>query len=101
MTLTAALDQGLSQPSSHVRLSVNLNRNVAGTTTIGRAKFSDTLFGYQVIAGVDYQVSEPVSIGLKFRWADFGEFEDGEEWDQLRSHESENRAPEDARCAIK
>ena len=52
-----------------------LNERVAGTTTIGRAKLSDTLFGYQVLAGVDYQVSDPVSIGLKFRWADFGEFE--------------------------
>ena len=65
-----------------------LNQRVAGTTTIGRAKLSDTLFGYQAIAGVDYRVSEPVTIGLKFQWADFGEFEDGEEWDQLRSHES-------------
>ena len=53
-----------------------LHGRLAGTTTIGRAKLSDTLFGYQVLAGVDYQVSEPVSIGLKFRWADFGEFED-------------------------
>ena len=67
----------------------DLNRIVAGTTTIARAKLSDTLFGYQVIAGVDYQVSEPVSIGLKFRWADFGEFEsDPRDWDQLRSHDS-------------
>ena len=65
-----------------------LRQKLAGTTTIGRAKLSDTLFGYQVLAGVDYQVSEPVSIGLKFRWADFGEFEDGREWDQLRSHDS-------------
>ena len=65
-----------------------LHRRLAGTTTIGRAKLSDTLFGYQVLAGVDYQVSEPVSIGLKFRWADFGEFEDGREWDQLRTHDS-------------
>ena len=65
-----------------------LNQRVAGTTTIGRAKLSDSLFGYQVIAGVDYQVSEPVTIGLKFRWADFAAFEDGNEWDQLRSHES-------------
>ena len=72
-----------------------LNKEIAGTTTIGRAKFSDTLFGYQVVAGVDYQVSEPVTIGLKFRWADFGEFKGGEEWDQLRSHESANMRPED------
>ena len=65
-----------------------LRQTLAGTTTIGRAKLSDTLFGYQVLAGVDYQVSDPVSIGLKFRWADFGEFEDGRAWDQLRSHDS-------------
>ena len=65
-----------------------LNQQLAGTTSIGRAKLSDSLFGYQVIAGVDYRVTEPVSIGLKFRWADFGEFEDGREWDQLRSHDS-------------
>ena len=61
---------------------------LAGATTVGRAKLSDTLFGYQVLAGVDYQVSAPVTIGLKFRWADFGEFQDREEWDQLRSHDS-------------
>ena len=72
-----------------------LNTRLSGTTTIGRAKLSDTLFGYQVVAGVDYQVSEPVSIGLKFRWADFGEFEDGREWDQLRSHPSTNLRPGD------
>ncbi len=33
-----------------------LNERLVGTTTIGRAKLSDTLFGYQVLAGVDYQV---------------------------------------------
>ena len=61
---------------------------LAGATTVGRAKLSDMLFGYQVLAGVDYQVSEPFTIGLKFRWTDFGEFQDSEEWDQLRSHDS-------------
>ena len=73
----------------------DLNRVLAGTTTIGRGKLSDTMFGYQIIAGVDYWVSEPVSIGLKFRWADFSEFEDGREWDQLRSHPSTNLRPGD------
>ena len=73
----------------------DLNTRLAGTTTFGRGKLSDTLFGYQIVAGVDYRVSEPVSIGLKFRWADFGEFEDGREWDQLRSHPSTNMRPGD------
>ena len=95
-----ALDlQSLPQQERENRLL--LNRNVAGTTSIARAKLSDTLFGYQVIAGVDYQVTDPVSIGLKFRWADFGEFEsDPREWDQLRSHESA-RSPGGARVQYK
>lgn len=66
-----------------------LQNHLAGTTTLASAKLTDVLFGYQVLAGVDYRVSDPVTIGLKFRWADFGEFEsDPREWDQLRSHES-------------
>ena len=94
-----ALDlQSLPQQERENRLL--LNRNVAGTTSIARAKLSDTLFGYQVIAGVDYQVSEPVSIGLKFRWADFAEFEDGGEWNQLRSHDSA-RSPGGTRVQYK
>ena len=66
------------------------NEKLAGTTTIADRKLTDTLFGYQLLAGMDYQISDPVSIGLKFRWADFGEFEGGAEWDQLRSHDSHN-----------
>ena len=88
-------DPDNSEPPCMTDTCRNLNRRIAGTTTIGRAKFSDTLFGYQVVAGVDYQVSEPVSIGLKFRWTDFGEFEGREQWNQLRSHESANMRPED------
>ena len=68
----------------------DLNEKLAGTTSVTNAQLSDVLFGYQVLAGVDYQLSAPVTIGLKFRWADFGEFEDGQEWEQLRSHEGTN-----------
>ena len=70
-----------------------MNRQLAGRTTIADKKLTDTLFGYQILAGVDYRVSDPVSIGLMFRWADFGEFEsERHEWDELRGHES-RRAP--------
>ena len=68
----------------------DLNEKLAGTTSVTNAKLSDMLVGYQVLVGVDYQVSDPVTIGLKVRWADFGEFEGGQEWDQLRSHEATN-----------
>ena len=65
-----------------------LKARIAGTTTIGMAKLADTLTGYQAIAGVDYQVSEPFTVGFKVRWVNLGEFEDGAEWNQLRSHDS-------------
>ncbi len=67
-----------------------LGQSLAGTTSIGRSNFSDTLFGYQLIAGVDYRISEPVTIGLKFRWVDLGELEDSDEYSQLRSHDATN-----------
>lgn len=65
-----------------------LNQKLAGALLRDGAKLSDLLFGYQALAGVDYQISEPVSIGLKFRWADFGEFKDESHYDSLRNHAS-------------
>ena len=65
-----------------------LYQRLAGRLTTDSATLSDTLFGYQALAGLDYQVSDPVTIGLKFRWADFGEFEDESAYDRLRSHAS-------------
>ena len=61
---------------------------ISGTITTDSARLSDLLFGYQALAGVDYQVSDPVTIGLKFRWADYGEFEDESAYDRLRGHAS-------------
>ena len=49
---------------------------------------SDLLLGYQAVAGLDYQVSDPVTIGLKFRWASFGGFDDESAYDSLRDHAS-------------
>ena len=65
-----------------------LNREIAGTITTDRAILSDLLLGYQAVAGLDYQVGGPVTIGLKFRWASFGEFDDESAYDSLRDHAS-------------
>ena len=65
-----------------------LNRKIAGTITTDSARLSDLLPGYQAVAGLDYQVSDPVTIGLKFRWASFGEFDDESAYDSLRDHAS-------------
>ena len=65
-----------------------LNREIAGTITADRAKLSDLLLGYQAVAGLYYQVSDRVTIGLKFRWASFDEFDDESAYDSLRDHAS-------------
>ena len=66
-----------------------LRARLAGTTTIGAARLSDTLFRYQVLAGVDYRIGDPLWLGLKVRWLPSRAFQSApREWDQLRSHES-------------
>ena len=66
-----------------------LRAKLAGTTTIGDARLTDAMVGYQLLGGVDYKLRDPVTLGLKFRWADFGEFVSAPTpWNQLRSHES-------------
>ena len=65
-----------------------LRERLAGTTSIGSSKLTDTMLGYQALAGIDYQVSAQVSLGVKIRWTDFDAFSAKDEWDQLRSHDS-------------
>ena len=81
----AALDYS----ARFTRAPIAANGAVAGTTTVANETFEDTLMGWQVLLGVDYPFSERVSMGLKFRWADYGKFEiGGKQWDRLRSHPS-------------
>ena len=66
-----------------------LRAKIAGTTTIGDARLTDIVLGYQLLAGVDYRLRDHVTLGFRGRWAGFGEFtSDPTLWDQLRSHES-------------
>ena len=64
---------------------------LAGTATIEQAELSDTLFGYQALLGVDYALTDALSLGLKGRWTDWDSFSDGGSYDQLRSHPSNLR----------
>ena len=67
-----------------------LRARLAGTTSLAEARLTDSMAGYQVLGGVDYRLSDPVTLGVKFRWADFGEFaSEPRPWNQLRSHESD------------
>ena len=43
----------------------------------------------QVLAGVEYQLSDPLMLGVRVRWLPARAFaSDPTEWTQLRSHES-------------
>ena len=66
-----------------------LRAKLAGATTIGRSRPTDTTFRYQLLAGLDYWIRDSLTLGVKFRWLPTRTFR-GEptEWDQLRSHES-------------
>lgn len=66
------------------------NRHAAGLASLADEVLSDTLFGYQWIAGLDYVWSERLSVGLKFRYGDaFSDFKNGDNaWKPLRGHAS-------------
>ncbi|MDE0411771.1 MAG: outer membrane beta-barrel protein [Gammaproteobacteria bacterium] len=79
-----------SDPASCPAISdgvpTGIQRNLAGTTTTESEKLEDTLFGYQVLAGVDYALTESLMLGVKGRWVHYDSFRDRDMWDQLRSH---------------
>ena len=64
-------------------------RAAAGTVTRLEEELDDNLFGYQLIAGVDYALTDHLAVGGKLRYTRFDDFDGGRnEYDQLRSHES-------------
>ena len=68
-----------------------IRRNLAGTATSEQTVLKDTLFGYQLLFGVDYALTESLSLGVKGRWTNFNTFRASDSWDRLRSHESNLR----------
>ena len=70
-----------------------IRRNLAKTVSVGQATLSDVLLGFQVLFGVDYAVTQAVSLGLKGRWVRFGSFSDDFIWNPLRSHAPYLRKP--------
>ncbi len=68
-----------------------IRQNLAGTATSEQTDLSDSLFGYQVLFGVDYALTEALSLGVKGRWVNFDTFRDRGNWDRLRGHKSQLR----------
>ena len=61
-------------------------RAAAGTASILDTYAGDSVFGYQLLAGIDYALSEHTSLGVALRWAQFGEVEHEEVYGVVRSH---------------
>ncbi len=59
----------------------------AGTLGYWDTRISETLFGFQLLGGLDYALSENLSMGIKARWAEFEDFSHSGTWDLIRSHE--------------
>ena len=64
----------------------DVRNRLAGTATIADQELDDTLFGYQVMAGMDYALTESLLLGVKARWVSFDSFKDGSDYDSIRSH---------------
>lgn len=64
-----------------------IRRNLAGSTSSAQTQLSETLYGYQLLFGVDYAMSESVTLGIKGRWVHFDGFSElTYAWNPLRSH---------------
>ena len=65
-----------------------IRQNLAATTSSFQGVLSDTLVSQQVLIGVNYALTDGLSVGVKGRWVRAGAFESDEAvvWDPLRSH---------------
>lgn len=79
----AAIATGAGLPNAD-----DIRQNLAATTSNFQGVLSDRLVSQQVLFGVNYALTEGLSVGVKGRWVRAGAFESSEElvWDPLRSH---------------
>ncbi len=75
----------------------------AGTLSLLDSGFTDTLFGFQFLGGLDYALTDKVSIGMKARWVSFQDLEGDTVWDLVRSHRpvrSDGQTPFDSKLTF-
>ena len=61
-------------------------RAAAGTASILDTYAGESVFGYQVLAGIDYALSEHTSLGVALRWAQFDDVDHEAVYGVVRSH---------------
>lgn len=64
-----------------------VKREAAGTVSYLNTRISKHLFGFQFLGGLDYALTERVSIGVKGRWARFQDIRHNAVWNKIRNHE--------------
>ena len=76
--------------SREVLLALGRNPDAAGRRSLADETLDDTVFGYQLLAGIDYAMDERRLFTAKLRYSSpFGEFESADyAWRPLRGHES-------------
>ena len=83
LTMPTAITTGEGLPNVD-----DIRQNLAATTSSFQGILSDTLVSQQVLVGVNYALTEGLSVGVKGRWVHGAAFEsdDALVWDPLRSH---------------
>jgi len=77
--------------------AAEIQANLASTSSHADTELDDTLFGYQILVGVDYELTDALMLGVKGRWVDYDSFDDGGVvWDPLRGHPPYLRTPDQA-----
>ncbi|MYE34360.1 MAG: hypothetical protein F4X23_05835 [Gemmatimonadales bacterium] len=66
--------------------SPDWQRAAAGTVSELSTDVAEIGLGFQLLAGVDYALSDQVSIGLKGRWVQAPDFSVDAQWTTIRSH---------------
>lgn len=75
----------------------------AGTLSLLNTELTDTLFGFQFLGGLDYALTEKVSIGMKARWASFQDLEGDTLWTLIRGHKpvrADGKTPFDSKLTF-
>lgn len=76
------ISTGLDQPNAE-----QIRRNLAGTVSAGRRTLRDMMQGHALALGIDRELSDTVSMGLKLQWHRLSAFKSGAyAGDLLRSH---------------
>ena len=78
-------------------IAIQIQNNLASTASVEDTILSDTLWGFQFLFGVDYAMTEAMSLGLKGRYVMFDSFDSGDGslvWNPLRGHPPYLRTPE-------